>query len=238
MIASLHKLGFHALVLLALAIVPPAKATARAPRYLPLPPWALALRADLVVDGTIIEYEDLTQESLNRERVFTIHINEVVAGEFQGERLQVFQFENWTSAHRYALYDIGQRALFHLVWPPGDDGVVDRTEPARVIGAGNEGECPIIDGRLFHRGFGWLDVPPQRDYPGFVGVVSARAEYIAAVTGLRKCYRWSPTPDTYRFLIEGFEQLCSDEEVAAFEASSEVAKRFVAGVRDYYQRDE
>lgn len=219
------------------ASVPPTSAY-----YTKLDPFELALVADLIVDGTVIEFETPHREGepfvfgAETGAVFTIRVNEVVAGELHEQTLEILEFTDWVCARRYAPYEKGQRALFHLARARGKKGqLID--SPPRTLGGGNDGECPIIGDTILHQANGWDDLVHD-DQPAFGhkfrGVVFTKADYVAAIRGLRGCYAWYHEPQNQRqFKPDSVTQLCTDEKVAALEASSDLASRLVRGVRDY-----
>lgn len=215
-----------------------ASGSATPARYRSLEPFELALMADLIVDGTIV---GIGAHGMTPREVFTVRINAILAGEAPGETLQVVQFIDWTCASRYAPYEEGQRALFHLEFSRDEKDVVVPNGPLQVLGAGNEGECPVVEERLFHRP-SWNDVRGEEHSVfghRYFCVASSKAEYTEAIVGLRSCYRWTLDPKEVRESSRGWfyagtlRQLCSDDELAAFAASSDIAKRLVTGVRKH-----
>ncbi len=224
--------------LLALVAGPRAHSSVAA-MYFPLEPFELALQADVIVDGTIIEVDAAREESAPDRAVFVLQINEVVAGEVQDGVLRVFQFQNWTCASRYAPYENQQRAMFHLVRAIDAKGQPISGSPLLVLGAGNEGECPIVDHAVLHLASRWKMPHEHHRAFGhrFYGVVSSKADYTTAIVGLRECYRWDRDPKEPRyFKPEGLHQLVPDHHLVAIETSSDVAKRLVERVRDYLTR--
>lgn len=229
-----------AAILLALLVGPLASRPATPVKYIALEPFELVLMADVIVDGTILDC-DAPRASLGSQAVFTLRVEAVIAGEVEGETIRVLEFGDWTCAMRYAPYETGQRALFHLQRQRDEEGLLIPGAPFRGIGSGNEGECPILDDVVFHRAQGWKHA--YRKYHSvfghqFYGITSDRAEYLAAITPLRECYEWDrESPDRRpRYALGDLQQLCSDAKLAEFEASSDVAKRFMTGVRAYQER--
>src|SRR5687767_876049 len=65
--------------------------------------FQLAVLADVVVSGEIIDVG---------EKTFEVAVEERIAGEATAARLHVQRFRNWTCAHRWAEYERGQRLVF------------------------------------------------------------------------------------------------------------------------------
>lgn len=216
-----------------------AVAPAPMPRYVPLDPAQLILRADLIVEGVITHADKpratMTFTANPSKTTFTIRVEEVLVGKKpDGQDLQVHEFEDWTCAQRYAPYQPGQRAIFHLVFSR-DQGVVLPDAPLHVIGAGNEGESPLIGTTSFHRAHMFKGDTRERHKLGeqeFVGLAIPEAEYAQAARGLLRCYTWDRDPEDLRYPFKpgGLRQVCSDAELETFRASSKTAEQLLVAL--------
>jgi hypothetical protein len=109
------------------------------------------------------------------------------------------------------------------------------------MGAGNEGECPVVGEKVLHQGIGLKDLSRDRvesfGHP-FSGVVSSRAEFIEAVRRLRSCFEWQAGPPKkrvadYRQALLRLRQTCTNAELEAFMASSDLARAIVRDSHAY-----
>ena len=190
-----------ALALALVATLAPGARSAPAAQYTSYQPWQLALQADAVVVGTIEELTVDSHVSEQRNSTFVLRVEDWVVGEPQqplaglgGQRLAVRKFMNWACASRYAEYQVGQRALFHLRWSRDDENRIRRDLPPSVMGAGNEGEyVRLAEEQLIVEGFCWREVERKqhevRPCEFVRGVVVPLDEVRAATIGLRKLYR-------------------------------------------------
>lgn len=216
---------------LALTIATGMLAVAPAPvaRYSPLDPAELILQADLIVAGTITSVD----------ATFTIRVDEVIAGKADEAELEVLRFEDWMCAQRYAPYEPGQRAIFHLQFQRGDTGTVFRDYPLQVMGAGNEGESPLHGTMSFHRAHSFKGDTRERHQIGkheFVGLAVPEAEYTQAARALLRCYTWTRKPGGRFFhLGVGLKQTCSDAALETYRTSSKTAGQLLSAI-DWHLR--
>ncbi len=217
------------------------------PSYFPMAPFELALAADLVVIGTVGECgaprHEFDPPFTQPAATFVLRVEEVVAGDVEPGDLVVRQFQDWTCASRYTRYREGQRALFHLAYDRTPEGEVDASTPPRPMGAGNEGECPLLGDLVLTRGQGWpreervVHRLGQHGQYGFLGVAVPRSEFVAAVRGLRRAYRLRPNPDAPYWVRRGtLEQRVGDEELERLRNSSTTAGRLVAATEKRARR--
>lgn len=219
--------------------------------YVPARPYQLALQADWIVAGTIVAVDKAPPSEWGTApalcSTFTIEIDEIVArGQVvpalakAGHRLRIAKFFDRTCAMRYAPYEVGQRGLYFLVAPRAEDGRV-LPGPWSVIGAGNGGECPLLEKRVLMRTHGWLtaaeralggtnfDLGGRHDYHG---LSLDRAELLAAIRSLRSLYRCAQGSKQRLWLLP-LEQVADDQLVERFAGSSELAGRLIADLREH-----
>ena len=236
--------------LVAAGLLVAALAGATAADYTPLEPWEMALRADLIVEGTIVSVDgkkDFFAGSFESEGTFTLRIEDVVAGDragqpFESKELVVDQFMDWTCAGRYVDYAPGQRAIFHLRWPR-EEGVPTRDEPPYVLSAGNEGEYPVLPtGEVLVDAYRWRDAARgMHELNGgkFFGAKVERKELARAIRELRRLVRLEEKPNA-RWDFEGVK-VClerTEQHFAVYADSSATAARFAKGVREFRKRQE
>lgn len=216
---------------LALALLAGAPPGAASPdTWFPPRSHELALQSDVIAIGTIVAI-DFTAFASEGD-TFAIRVDELVSGEVRSAQLRVHRAE---PGRRHPFYEVGQRSLFHLVLERDAQGVVLPDEPLRVMGAGNEGECPLAGDDLVHQAFEWEDVEAAKHEAfghALWGVAAPAEEYAAAVAGLRALFRWDrgERRDTV-FPSSELRQLGAPAAVAELEASSHTAARLVRGVR-------
>lgn len=98
-------------------------------KYEPLTLYHLAIQSDKVVVGTIVD---------ESSEFFTIQIERSLDNDWGF--LTIRKFQDWTCAARWTPYEVGQRLLFFLVQK---EGVL------YTLGAGNEGEMPLNDEKVY-----------------------------------------------------------------------------------------
>lgn len=217
------------------------------PRYFPMAPFELALAADLVVVGTVGECgaprHEFDPPFTQPAATFVLRVEEVVAGDVEPGDLVVRQFQDWTCASRYTRYREGQRALFHLAYDRTPEGEIDASEPPRPMGGGNEGECPLKGDDVLVEGYGWpnheweVHLLGKNGNYGFRGIAVPRSEYVEAVRGLRRAFRWLRDPDCpYRLTRGMIAQQVEDDELELFRSSSTTAGRMVAATQERARR--
>ena len=88
-------------------------------------------RAALIGVGEVLEVGDST---------VVVEVEQVLKGVAPSGPLRMKQFVDWPCATRWTSYATGQRAIFCLE---------SRHGLYQTVGAGNEGEFPIVDGRVY-----------------------------------------------------------------------------------------
>jgi hypothetical protein len=173
-------------------------------RYIRYKLHELAACADVVVAGEIAALQ---------EETFDLTIEDtLVGGPLQGE-IRVKRFEDWTCAGRWTPYAKGQRVLLFLRRPTGGDGTY------RILGAGGEGEMPLLDQAVLVRGYRVHGYEEAVDpIPGATcsGPLVPLEELAAALTAFRRAFTWGKGD---RAPIEWLD-LKSEEEAKALRGSS------------------
>jgi hypothetical protein len=143
-------------VLLTLAILE--SATVAEGKYDPPEFFELAGLADVIVRGEIVKVN---------EKSFTLRVSETLAGREDATELDVLQFVDWTCAHRWKPYAVGQEEVAFL---RRLDEKERRETGARfaLLSSGDEGEWEIVGSEVSVQGFrvpgGRLD--DQGEHPG------------------------------------------------------------------------
>jgi len=91
--------------------------------------------ADLFAESEIVAVND---------SFFWIKLNYLIKGSSEEKVIKVRKFRNWPCAQRFKNYEIGQKELVALVWET-------KLKSWRPIGAGNEGELPLVNGKITFR---------------------------------------------------------------------------------------
>jgi len=91
--------------------------------------------ADLFAESEIVAVND---------SFFWIKLNYLIKGSSEEKVIKVRKFRNWPCAQRFKNYEIGQKELVALVWET-------KLKCWRPIGAGNEGELPLVNGKITFR---------------------------------------------------------------------------------------
>jgi len=91
--------------------------------------------ADLVAESEIVAVND---------SFFWIKLNYLIKGSSEKKVIKVRKFRNWPCAQRFKNYEIGQKELVALVWET-------KLKCWRPIGAGSEGELPLVNGKITFR---------------------------------------------------------------------------------------
>lgn len=223
---------------------PPAPA-----RYSPFDDYRLALQAELIVEATVVEVDrrdpstSIFDAWQDRPRI-VLRVEDVLAGETDAKRLTATQFVDWSCASRHVPYAVGQRSVFHLERQRDEHRRIVPDAPWRPMGSGNEGEFAVTDdgtvlmSRLCRR---TRDARPSKTVEvhggSFTGIPVSRAEYAAAVRGLRRCWRWRVDASGPSYDARRLEPTCEDDERAAFRASSPTARELATHLEDAIERD-
>jgi len=142
-----------------------------APEYDRYQLFELVLVADVVVAGEIESVGSAT---------FQLRIENSIVGEGLPASASVQRFEDWTCASRWQEYAAGQRVLLFL-----EKGAAG---PYRILGAGGEGEMPLLASDVIVRGYRVRGHDEERSRLDGVEVEGARVsldEFQAAVRGFR-----------------------------------------------------
>jgi hypothetical protein len=140
--------------------------------------------ADVIVMGTVTRVNDTTID---------LRIDHAIHGPVgAGQTILVRKFYDWPCAWRWGPYQIGERLLMFL------GSRHDATGMYRILGAGDEGETPIVDAKAD----AYEDVPNKaRGYDQFRNgplAAGSLAQVRAAVRDLRFAYRFTfATPPRY-----------------------------------------
>ncbi|WP_268036725.1 hypothetical protein [Algoriphagus sp. PAP.12] len=177
--------------------------------------YELALYADKVVVGTIVYVDPI---------YFTIKVEESLTNHWGF--LKIRRFIDWTCAMRWTPYQVGQKLLFFLEEEEGD---------YFPIGAGNEGEMPVKEGRVYINdqalnGLGFYPPPnfvyksnfrisPFLFYEGkYHGIEYGLRELFQIIQQIKKCYFidfQSEWPYHRKFL-------CTEDEILAKSEGSDL----------------
>lgn len=133
----------------------------------------LCLEADVVVVGRIVDLDQHT---------FEVSISRRIAGGEVPERVRMQRFVNWTCAARFAPYKRDQELLLFL--RRSRDG-----QSLRPIGAGCEGEMPVLGEDVGLHNFSVHDVPLERVLFGNREIRLQRVpleEFVAAIRHMRE----------------------------------------------------
>lgn len=138
--------------------------------------FELAGEADVVLVGTI--------SSVSR-KTFELEVERVIAGGDAPRAIAIERFEDWMCARRWDEYRRGQRVLLFL-WRPTSKG-----KPFTILGAGGEGEMPLLGDDVLVRGYrvrGYPDGSYPVDGVEVEGASVALSELAHAVTGFRSTF--------------------------------------------------
>jgi hypothetical protein len=203
--------------------------------YEPTETFELVLRADAIVDGVVTALNEPSAAEGLKYATFKIDVVETLDGPVSKE-MTIRAYVDWICAARYGPYAEGQRAILFLEYQRGDDGLPLVDLPLKVMGTGNDGECPVVDGIVLHYDHTLRGLPTARmnafDYE-YIGVATPRDQFVSAVRGLRNCFFWPSEGQGKRLSKPQRElrQLCSDTDLDDFMRSSPFAE---AMVRDSY----
>jgi len=147
--------------------------------------------ADLVVAGTIRSVDSAPWWPKSRgpkqTRGFELEVSETISGAPVTGSLNVYCFENWTCASRWAPYRTGQRVLLFLSRPEEGE------KKWRILGGGGEGEMPLLQDSICVRGYavhGYQMLPQAIDEDRAEGSLVPLDQFERAVRGFRETYAW------------------------------------------------
>ncbi len=92
----------------------------------------LIFQSTLIIRGTIEKVNKFTIEVKIKSTLKGVVLNNVI----------ISKFADWTCAQRFDKYEIGQEEIFFLT---------KGTEFYQILGAGNEGEIPIIGDKAYYK---------------------------------------------------------------------------------------
>ena len=104
----------------------------QAPSY-----YSMIDNSDLIIHSKIIAQTDSTIQ---------VEIIETLKCEWDSKQMTISKFYNWTCAHRYDDYEIGQEQIFMLKYDDYDHNY-------HVLSAGNHGEMPVFDGNIYVKSY-------------------------------------------------------------------------------------
>ena len=234
----------------------PAPEPASSPQSV-LEPFELVLQAELVVEGVIADFDPEAGHGPgdpghpgDRGPTLDLEVGEVLFGfapTGPDATLAVLQLAPPALAQRYAGYERGQRALFFLRRSPRSGGEL---RPVwTLLGAADEGEWPLVRHPVPARegggefvlfrgaGIGGLEPRSSRAFGHhYFGYRSSLDEVRAMISGLRRCYEWTPVPEWRRaalgafdspwtaFVPAGLRRTCSEAELSELCAVNALAR--------------
>lgn len=187
-------------------------------KYAPPPVEDVFGTSELVVSGEITK---LTAKT------FVLAVDEVAIGDV-GSHVTIQRFENWTCAHRWAPYKVGQKVLVFASKHPD-------TRSWRIRSAGGEGEMPIIGDKVVLRGFVSLATTESTSHetPGgkVYGQLVALADVLDAARNFRTLYTVKVSGDRWP-RVQRVKPTGSDAKRAAFVSRSELHQALGATAGD------
>lgn len=190
--------------------------------YSPIPLPVLFDCSEAIVLGTIGEV---------READFDLEVGRTIAGAPLGRVVRVRKFEDWTCAARWTPYRTGQRAVFFLAELQADAG---KPRVFRVLGSGNEGEMPIVDGRVHLHGLG-LDPDAWDRFPvdggEYAGWRFPLQDLLDVVVATRRCFDFDRSPSA-RPSHRPVRTTCREDELAEVASRSALAERLLKIIRE------
>ena len=200
--------------------------------YAPPRTWELLGVSDLIITGTIEHVE---------EKTFTVHISQIVAGNYSKEYIMITKFEDWTCGNRGYDYRMGQSAIFCLTVRK-IVGFFHFSEEFFVRGGGNEGEIPISGDYAYYQNnyCGEQEGPSGIPYEKYdLNGVSFFAQRIPVqvlidtIQGFRRCYHIDVNEDLPWFEKERFaiQTICTVAELENFQNASSFNRYLVDSMR-------
>jgi hypothetical protein len=198
----------------------PARAAVRYTRY---KLFELIASADVVVAGRISALHRRTEFGPGFALSYTpatidVAVEDKIWGE-PSDLIRVRCFQNWTCAARWTSYAVGQRVVLFLSRPDQGSQTYD------ILGAGGEGEMPLIDKTICVRGYSVRGFEPREidtDDAQVEGSCVPLEEFEHAVRGFRDTYKWELLRS--HGLVTSIQPRRSADEVAKFTASSRTAR--------------
>ncbi len=198
--------------LLALILLAPGKSSGADPaaEYDRYKLFELVACADVVVAGTISGLDG---------QYFTLEVERWIVGSLAERSLRIRRFRNWTCAGRWTAYASGQRVAVFL-------GRTDTEQPAmEILGAGGEGEMPLLGSDVVVRGYEIRDVPASDHDVKDVdvrGSLVSLDELASAVIAYRETFVWERGEN--RDQVARIKIRVDEDQVALFRASSPLAR--------------
>ncbi|MFH1110236.1 MAG: hypothetical protein V1790_13735 [Planctomycetota bacterium] len=189
--------------------------------------------ADLIVLGTISDVCDdtYTFDSVQtpdgivvtsrdvRDGTFTVDVEQVLAGSFEGAPLEVRKFADWTCGRRWAPYGVGQRVLLFLT-----RGTPDEPHAWRIMGGGGEGEM-LVEGEVVvprvPASLAWVHKHNDAYYTDQAQRVPLDP-LLSALRDHRRCFKFITHPELCGAC--GVRETCTIEEVEELRRRSDLHK--------------
>lgn len=153
--------------------------------------FEMVCRADLVVAGTIRSVDSAPwwpkSRGSKQTRGFELEVSETISGAPVTGSLNVYCFENWTCASRWAAYRTGQRVLLFLSRPEAGE------KKWRILGGGGEGEMPLVQDSICVREYevhGYQMLPQAIGEDRANGSLVPLDQFERAIRGFRETYAW------------------------------------------------
>lgn len=134
------------------------------------------LGADRIVAGTIVELDDTT---------YRLRVEADLLGNCTEPDVRVRRFVNWTCAHRWKEYELGERLVLFATNGTGENAL-----RLRVMSAGGEGEMPLLGNSatvMSLRGPGFTLVPHPRNRNASCASVPLD-DLKEAIAAFRRCF--------------------------------------------------
>lgn len=184
--------------------------------YSPPPLPVLVASADVIAIGEIVEV---------RRNTFILRIDELLAGRPEGKTIEVERFRDWTCAHRWKPYQVGQREVLFA-----------KRKSARLyelMSGGDESEWEIADNHAASLGFRIRGMREQgeSEYPGqWLRLDDVRS----AIRGFRKCFRGKQSAGgMWRYSLE---QICGPQEISTYAGTSKLHRYLMDGAAAFLQK--
>jgi hypothetical protein len=173
--------------------------------FVPIDFISLIHRADKIVSGKIICVD---------ESVFELQVNKSLNS--KNEVLTINKFEDWICSIRWSQYFVGQKIMVFL--NENDKGL-------SPIGAGNEGELPIFDDKVYPNLISWpfdygvlKKIEPQPEHKKYDGEL-----YSGIELGLDFLWEYVKTiKECFEFKVVGYSRVKSAKWTCAIEKALEV----------------
>ena len=179
--------------------------------YASLNLYTLVLRAEKIIEGEVICVDD---------KVFEFKVKNSI--DFEEETITIKKFEDWTCAIRWSKYYVGQKLFVFL--GRNEEGYY-------AMGAGNEGELPIINNSVYINAVSlpfkfeeYIGIVPKPEYAKediryFLGYEVAIKNFWEYTLHVRKCFEFEL--NDYR-RIKSANYVCSKDNINSLRESSRI----------------